>query len=362
MWFLFAMVTALAWGGADLFYKRGSRPDDRFSHLKIAVAVGVVMGIHAIIYLFANKVDFRFFDMVRYLPVSALYILSMVVGYIGLRYLLLSVSSPVQNASGALVTVFILISSYVFKFFPPYELGALEIAGICVITAGVVGIAVFEKSRAELKLGENKKYSLSFFAILFPILYCVLDALGTFADAIYLDELELISEDAALIAYEFTFLLVAVVCGIVLAVKKAPFKIKKDGNVWIAAVLETAGQFFYVFAMADKAIITAPLVATYSVFSVIFSSIFLKEKLKIAQYAAVAVALVGISLLGISEGEFTAFHIGYFSVLFVLFALSCALGIVRSKRAARLAPAPEADISQAPEVLPGENSDSDEAE
>ena len=37
----------LFWGGADLFYKKGTDGDDRRSHLKIAVWVGLVMGIFA---------------------------------------------------------------------------------------------------------------------------------------------------------------------------------------------------------------------------------------------------------------------------------------------------------------------------
>ena len=51
-------------------------------------------------------------------------------------------------------------------------------------------------------------------AITFPILYAVLDAIGTATDGIYLDKLSLISEDAALLAYEFTWLLYAVIADI----------------------------------------------------------------------------------------------------------------------------------------------------
>ena len=40
-----------------------------------------------------------------YLPVSVLYILSMTLGYVGLRYIELSISSPICNSSGALVAV-----------------------------------------------------------------------------------------------------------------------------------------------------------------------------------------------------------------------------------------------------------------
>lgn len=77
MWFLFSILTALAWGGADLFYKKGSDSNDKYSHLKIVVIVGLVMGLHATGYMLYKDIDFKPFDMVKYLPVSFFYIASM---------------------------------------------------------------------------------------------------------------------------------------------------------------------------------------------------------------------------------------------------------------------------------------------
>lgn len=300
MWFLFALTTALCWGGADLFYKKGSQSDDKLSHLKIVVAVGFVMGAHALIYWLATKTPFSFMDIVRYLPVSLLYILSMALGYVGLRYIELSVSSPIQNSSGAVTTILLCI-------FFTQVLGALEIAGIVAITLGLVALAFFERSvmvKSDPITGSNKKYAVGFLAILFPILYCVIDGLGTFADAIYLDELQLMGESQALLAYEFTFLFCALLAYLYIrVVKKQPFKLfaKPQKDRWFAALLETAGQYFYVFAMAQNAVVAAPLIASYSIFSVVLSRIFLKEKLTKWQYVAVFVVLAGIALLGLAE-------------------------------------------------------------
>ena len=44
-WFLFALICLMGWGCADLFYKMGSDEHDRYSHLRIAVWVGLVMGV-----------------------------------------------------------------------------------------------------------------------------------------------------------------------------------------------------------------------------------------------------------------------------------------------------------------------------
>ncbi|RUT45327.1 hypothetical protein EJP82_15300 [Paenibacillus anaericanus] len=300
MWFVFALITALAWGGADLFYKKGSDPDDRFSHIKIVIMVGLIMGIHATAYMLIKGITFDPTDLLRYLPVSALYILSMTIGYIGLRYIELSIASPVQNSSGAVTAILL------FIFFT-HELGVVEILGISIITLGVIGIAISEKiaEQQALRLSStliNKKYQIGFMAIMFPLLYCLIDGLGTFADAIYLDELSLITEDSALLAYEFTFFICAVVSFTYLKfVKKQTFNVFKERNKGFAAILETTGQFFYVFAMASNAIIAAPLIASYSIFSVLLSRIFLKEKLSKVQYTIVVVVILGIALLGIAD-------------------------------------------------------------
>ncbi|GJM73997.1 hypothetical protein HMSSN036_62130 [Paenibacillus macerans] len=139
-------------------------------------------------------------------------------------------------------------------------------------------------------------------AITFPILYCILDGLGTFADGIYLDELKLIGEDAALLAYEFTFFICAVIAYAYLVfVKKQRFNLFRERVKGYAAIFETTGQFFYVFAMSGNAIISAPLIASYSIFSVILSRIFLKERLGKLQYGVIVLVMIGIALLGLAD-------------------------------------------------------------
>lgn len=301
MWFIAALLTAIAWGAANLFYKKGSQPTDRFSHLKIVTMVGFVMGIHAFIYLFIIDFNYNPIDMLRYLPVSALYIVSMTIGYIGLRYIELSIAAPVQNSAGA-------VSAILLFIFFPREMHILDVSAVIIITAGVIGLAIIEK-QIEDRIRQlegykvDPKYQISIMAITFPILYAIIDGVGTFVDGIYLDELELISEDAALISYELTFFLVALSSYIyVRFIKKQPFFILKERDRAYAAILETTGQFFYVFALAGNAIIAAPLIAAHGIFSVILSRIFLKEIMSRGQYVMIAIVMLGIILLGISEG------------------------------------------------------------
>ena len=103
-WFILSLIAILFWSGSDLFSKIGAKPDDIYSHWKMVIVVGLVMGAHAI-FMLATGTPFSPMDIITYLPASACYIASMIFGYAGLRYIELSVSSPVCNSSGAVAAV-----------------------------------------------------------------------------------------------------------------------------------------------------------------------------------------------------------------------------------------------------------------
>ncbi len=315
-WFFFALICVLGWGFADLFYKRGTDEQDRYSHLKIAVWVGLVMGICAFALLPLAESGSSPAELVRnavkYAPASLGYIISMVIGYAGLRYLEVSIVSPVQNASGALsmvcMLVFFLFTGRISSIGEEYS--ALSMAGTAVIIGGVVALAVVEQrlSRAEKSLEPSeRKYRYGALALLFPILYCVFDTIGTAADGIILDE-EVglgLGEIDVLILYGLTFLLAGVAAWLFLLVKqKKPYNpfAKTEASKGVAALCEEFGQVFYVYAMARNPVLAAPMVASYCIVSVILGRVFLKEKLKPGQVACVIAVIAGIVLLGIADG------------------------------------------------------------
>ena len=134
-------------------------------------------------------------------------------------------------------------------------------------------------------------------AIVFPLLYCLIDGLGTFADALLLDRA--IAETQANIAYELTFLFMAVCAFIyVVIIKKQKITLSKEKPKMLAALCETAGQFAYVFAIGANAIVAAPMISSYCIASLLWSRLLLKEKLSKAQYLVIAIAAVGIVILG----------------------------------------------------------------
>lgn len=301
MWFWFALIALLCWSGSDLFSKIGCQDsDDKYSHLKMVMAVGLVMGIHAAYEIFVGGVTINGEVILKYLPVSMLYIVSMTVGYVGLRYIELSISSPICNSSGAIVAVLIFATQGI-NGLPPMALAAVALVCIGVIALGFTEANEDEELRRARQDASNHHYAKSWLAIALPVIYCLLDALGTFADS---RVLETLNEDSANVAYELTFFVVGIVCAVyVLGVKKQKLIPKREAPKYTGAIFETAGQFAYIYALADTehAALAAPMISAYCVASVVWSRIFLKEKLSLKHYASILLVVAGIVILGILD-------------------------------------------------------------
>lgn len=302
MWFIPALIAVFAWGTADLFYKIGNNEKDPNSAIKTTIMVGLVMGIHAIFYYgFYEGITFHPAYLITYLPVSSMYILSMAIGYVGLRYIELSISSPISNSSGAvsaMLTFLILGTKMVW----------IQFVAVAVISVAIFMLSYFEKQEVDKEIEKSgevveKKYRISAVAIIFPILYCVIDGLGTFLDGYYLDYAKILPGSEANMTYEITFLIVALILLVYLrVVKKEKMSLFNEKVKGLAAIFETAGQFFYVGAIASNAIVVAPMIASYSIVSVIWSRIFLKEKLSNKQYVMILAIIISIAVLGFYDG------------------------------------------------------------
>ena len=298
MWIICTLMTFICWGVADLFYKIGNRDEGDYNHLKTGIMVGLIMGIHAIIFLIIKHVNISIIEILKYLPVSLFYISSMVIGYKGLKYLELSISSPIQNTSGV-ITALLLLIFFKEKYNLPFYVAVVFIF-IGIIMLSIIEIREGKEKRIKYKK-KNKLSKVITLTIIFPLVYCILDGAGTFIDGIYLDKLNLISEDNALVAYEFTFAIYALITYIYLKVKKQSFSILKEKPKLAAAIFETGGQFFYVYAMSGNATISAPIVGSYCVLSMILSRIVLKEKLTKEEYIGIFLVLIGIIILAILD-------------------------------------------------------------
>lgn len=292
------LLTFLFWGIADLFYKLGNRGEGNRNHLKTGIMVGLVMGIHGTYLLLTTHTNIQILDIIKYLPVSLCYIASMVIGYRGLKYLELSISSPIQNTSGVIVALLFIIFFKEHYDFPFYI--ALVSIFIGIICLSIIGLEKNKKERKEFNK-KNTFQKILTLTILFPLGYCILDGLGTFLDGIYLDKLELIGETASLIAYEYTFALYGLITFIYLKLKKEDFSIIREKTKLTAALFETAGEIFYVTAMSGNSTIAAPIIGSYCVLSMLLSRVFLKEKLSKKEYLAISLVLIGVIILALLD-------------------------------------------------------------
>ena len=304
-WLFFSVATALLWGTAELFYKKGAQPDEKYSHLKICVWVGIVMGAHAIFTLLTQDIGYNPQNLLVYLPVSAFYIISMAFSYFGMRFLEESISDPIENTAGVICVL-------LFAIFMGDEFSLLTWIAVGIITVGVVGVSFLEnngETPRKKKLGKK----LAIISFCMPFVYALLDAFGTFLDDAFflvediastplVDVTEETIEAVANTSYELTFALFALGLFIFMKAKKVKFgPIPQHKDKFLAAVFETAGQFTYVYALGGVDAVAAPILSSVSVVSLLLSRIFLKEKLSWKTYAFIAVVIVGILLLAVAE-------------------------------------------------------------
>jgi len=304
-WLFSSVATALLWGTAELFYKKGAQPDEKYSHLKICVWVGVVMGAHAVFTLLTQNIGYNPVNLLIYLPVSLFYIISMAFSYFGMRFLEESISDPIENTAGVICVL-------LFAIFMGDEFSLLTWIAVGVITVGVVGVSYMENA-GETPRKKTYGKKLAIVAFIMPFLYALLDAFGTFLDdafflvedianAPFVDVTEETMEAVANTSYELTFAMFALGLFIFMKSKKVKFgPVPQHKDKILAAVFETAGQFTYVYALGGVDAVAAPILSSVCVVSLVLSRIFLKEKLSWKTYAFIAVVIVGILLLAVAE-------------------------------------------------------------
>ena len=304
-WLFFSIATAILWGTAELFYKKGAQPTEKYSHLKICVWVGIVMGAHAVFTLLTQDIHYNPINIICYLPVSLMYIISMAFSYFGMRFLEESISDPIENTAGVICVL-------LFAIFMREEIAPLTWISVGVIAIGVLGVGFLEnhgETTRKKKLGKK----LAIIAFCMPFVYALLDAFGTFLDDAFfliddiaasplVDVTEDTIEAVANTSYELTFALFALGLYIFMKCKKVKFgPIPQHKNKIMAAVFETAGQFTYVYALGGVDAVAAPILSSVCVVSLLLSRIFLKEKLSWKTYAFIFIVIIGILLLAISE-------------------------------------------------------------
>lgn len=313
-WLLLIFFCIILWGITDILYKKSSDYNDPLSQYKAFVWIGMVMGLAGAIMAICSDTLRDSIMMVKdnlyLIPLCIFYALALFFGLLGAKHLDASVVSPLENIDGAITAIIL----YMFFFLTGRShvtdsIGIMDIIGTVAITTGVIflGIQEHKLSKQEMNLEEDKKkHRLGALALIFPIIYNLVDAVSMVAVGITVsEETEVAIPDIDFFIFEsLGFLVVAICMWLYMLIAKKykynPFK-KKELVRCGAATSETLGTMTYIFAVAGNPILTAPITSSYCLVTVVLARIFLKERLTKKQYLSVAFVIVGIVLLGISE-------------------------------------------------------------
>ena len=313
-WLLLTLSAIILWGATDILLKKSLQCSDSLSHFKTFVWIGLIAALSCVVVALCSD---TLLDSVRMIadnlyliPVTVFYVVAMFFGLLGAKYLDASVVSPLENIDGAITAIIL----YMFFFLTGRShvtdsIGIMDIIGTVAITTGVIflGIQEHKLSKQEMNLEDDKrKHRLGALALLFPIAYNLADAVSMVATGIAVSgEAEVEIPEIDFFFFEcLGFLVISIFVWIyMLTVKKYvynPFK-KAELPRLGAATCETLGTLTFVFAVGINPILTAPITSSYCFVTVILARIFLKERLTKKQYLSLALVIIGIALLGISE-------------------------------------------------------------
>ena len=308
------MSSIILWGVTDILLKKSLNYSDPLSQYKTFVWIGLVAAPVCLIMAVCSDTLSDSVRIVAQNPyivlVNIFYVAAMFFGLLGAKHLDASVVSPLENIDGAITAIIL----YVFFLFTDRShvtesVGIVDIVGTVAITIGVVLLGVQEQklSRQEMSLDEGKKkHRLGALALIFPIMYNLADAVSMVATGIMVSgETEFSIPDIDYIFFEsFAFVLFAFFTWLYILIAKKrvynPFK-KTEIYCCSAATCETLGTIAFTFAVAISPILTAPVTSSYCLVTIILARIFLKERLTTKQYLSIALLVVGIALLGVSE-------------------------------------------------------------
>ena len=313
-WLLLTLSCIILWGITDILYKKSSDYNDPLSHFKTFVWIGIIMAPAGGIMVLCSDTLLDSIMMVKdnlyLIPLCIFYTIALFFGLLGKKHLDASVVSPLENIDGAMAAIilyfFFLLTD---RSHITSRIGVLEIAATVAIIVGVVllGMQEHKLSKQEMALAKDqRKHRLGALALIFPLMYNLVDAVSMVAIGITVsEETEVAIPDIDFFIFECVgFVVVAVLMWLYLLIAKKytynPFK-KTELVRCGAAAGETFGTMTYIFAVGSNPILTAPITSSYCLVTIVLARVFLKERLTKKQYLSLALVVIGVVLLGISE-------------------------------------------------------------
>lgn len=313
-WLIFTVLCIIVWGTTDVLYKKSLPQNDPITHYKSLIWNGIVMAVVGTVMIFFSDTFTASLaslsDNLYLIPVAMLYPIALFFGLKGKQQLDISVVSPLENIDGAMAAIML----YVYFILTgnsdiANNMSYLDLAGTVLIVIGIVALGIQEHRLSLKEKGleqDKKRHRYGALALVFPLIYNLVDAVSMVMMGITVNETvgNGISDIDFFIFESWGFAAVALVMWLYLLIGKKylynPFN-KRDITKCYAASCETMGTLFFILAMALNPILTAPVTSSYCIVALVTARIFLKEKLNKRQYLCIALLIVGIMLLGISD-------------------------------------------------------------
>lgn len=309
-----AVLCMMIWGLTDIFDKKGSPREDKFSSYKFMAWQGIISGILVIVLTPMSESGIFLPSQISsngiYMIISMAYPISVMAGLNGMRYLDASIASPLENIDGIVAPIFMLayflITGAVESIGKMVSL--LDLFGIALVISGVILIGRAEQELAkkdDTVLSDGKKRRIGAKALIFPILYSIFDAVYTVAGGIILydDGNIAMGEIDYMILYNLAFAVVGLFSYVYIWVKtKRPYNPFRKTEIVkaLSGIMDPLGSVFYTYALAANPILFTPITSSYCIVTVFAAHILLKERLQKKQYAFLAVLVSGIVILAVS--------------------------------------------------------------
>lgn len=311
MWTICVFVCIALWGVTSIFYKKGADRNDPYIHLKFSVITGIVFFVIAVCYLFIREEPYSIWESAaRFWPVTAfgiLYAIGNTVSFKGFLYNDASVIAPIENtANGSYVMILIVVYALLGRVDSIWEvLTPFKIAGILCIFLGLLFIGIIQHFEAK-SAGKTEKFKAGASALIFPLIFSVMDGLETVVSGICLDKtfgFAMPEGDSIIIlGMEYAFFALLFWIYISIKEKKAYNPFTKASVPFICGTLcDNIGIVFYAYAMALDSVATDPILAIYPMIAVLLSRIVLKEKLSVKQYLCLGLLLAGSVIIVIGQ-------------------------------------------------------------
>lgn len=313
-WFLLAFACILLWGITDILFKAAYDYNDPLSHCKSFVCVGVVMLLAGgIMALWSHTLPSSIETLKQNLyliPLSLFYAAALFFALIGIKYLDASIISCLENIDHALATILMILFFTVTGNTSGIKgIGIMSIIATVIVVVGVVLLGIQEHTLGKEEAGlaaDKKKHRLGAVALIFPLIYNLVDALSIAVIGITVSDASKYSiPDNDFFIFECAAFVVVAICVwlYMLIVKKHAYNPFDEEELvrFGAASAETGGTMTFIFAAGENSVLTAPITSLYCVVTIILGRIFLKERLTKKQYRTLAVLLIGILFLSIAE-------------------------------------------------------------